>query len=1277
MTGWEPATEAEVAMRDALRAQDQQQYFRVLTRVDLVLPIAGGPTAGWGTWTSEGRTHVLAFTSVAALRASLGENAGATRLVAYPDLAAGWPNQEWWLAVNPGLPIEGYLPAWYVAQLARGDVRLPGRTMGARARLERVESAARAARDGVPGPVRDSGPGPVRDGVSGAVRDSVSGSVRDVGAESGRFGVPEPAREAPSVPVPAAVTPPTPSGRGGRVAEAEEPATVPMRSVPLLGRRAPTAPHRRPASGDHGRTGAGDGADPDALDGWLTDLRRRPDEPDPFAAGRATPDEPPAPPAPPPARSFFEPTSGRATRRPSPLDTPRRSGERATPPSRFAGGQPFPRRRPLNEPVREDQTRPFRVGADEPAPTSAEPAAPFRPARPPEDTPRTLPRRHSGPPAPDRWAGTRTDHDAPGWTPLDDPTEAEALPPSMAEPVSAPPAPRRDFTPIVIEGTVIEARDLTAPAATGPASEGYAAAGPVVSRVDAADPVGSPTVDVAEPAQADDRRAPEPFVTEPSVAEPFVTEPSVAEPFVTEPSVAGLSVAGLSVSEPSVSEPSVSEPSVAGPSVAGPSVGGPQSTAPFSTGSFATGPMAAEPFDAGASATAPFASQPSATDSFDAGSSAPTEPFATGSRSDRVGSAWETTAPLSPAAAEPFPSPASEPTRSVFDPLRPAAEASVPADVAPLPTGPDEPTVSLARPARYPDEPTVSLFEPTTPLFTPSPSPSPSSSPSQPTSPASASPSDEPGTPVTSSAGEPTRSLFEPLSFPAAPVPAEPTVSLSTPVADEPTTSLSSPVTDEPTTSLFAPSAAEPTVSLPASATSDEVTTSLSAPAGDEVTTSLSAPVAAEPTVSLFAPVPSDEPTTSLFAPVSGPAADEPTTSLFASAADEATTSLFAPASRPAADEPTTSFFAPSPSEEPSPSSETGLETETIPYVTAGEPRVEPVTDGTGRPAVEPDFVPANEVEEELLAAAASGNTDGFLTTLLLARVMLPVAFDSAAGTRPGDPGFSWRTETVDGVRYVVVYTSPERLAEHAGGPVDTVRVKFVQLIRQWPDVAWSFRVNPDTPVGAAYPGEQVLALANWAAEVGLGDDPETEPEPPATGPAPTTEPRPDAPAAKPTRPVVMQKAIAASQLAYYLERGYDRVSGFVHRAGELAHLRTPAELFDALGLGHPGSPFSRDAEELYLLRWPAYRPSLYRIPYGGQNEAAMRAMEGWVIERYPFRGNGFAPGESSDVIAEFKVDSARLPHGAELWRVAADGGARLVAVLDTDALLWRKADGA
>ncbi|WP_374539047.1 SseB family protein, partial [Micromonospora aurantiaca (nom. illeg.)] len=408
-----------------------------------------------------------------------------------------------------------------------------------------------------------------------------------------------------------------------------------------------------------------------------------------------------------------------------------------------------------------------------------------------------------------------------------------------------------------------------------------------------------------------------------------------------------------------------------------------------------------------------------------------------------------------------------------------------------------------------------------------------------------------------------------------------------------------------------------------------ESTTSLSDPAPDDPTAPLTSPPA-EPTASLSDPVPAEQPTVSLFEPATG---DE-----------QVTTSLFAPG------EPTVALSTQAPD-------------------TAGPAASETTDDQPSGDESAAEFVPANDVEEDLLAAAGSGSTDGFLTTLLLARVLLPVAPDSATGSRPGDPGFVWHADQVDGGRCVSVYTSPERLAEHTEGRIETVRVKFVQLIRRWPDVAWSFRVNPGSPVGATYPGEQVLALANWAAEVGLGDDPE-----PAAAPQSAERQRPEAPTTTADRPVTMQKAIAASQLAYYLERGYDRVSGFVHRAGELAHLRTPAELYRALGLGHPGSPFSPDDDEIYLLRWPAYRPSLYRIPYGGPNEAAMRAMEGWVIERSPFRGNGFAPGESSDVIAEFKVDSARLPHGAELWRVGADGDSRLVAVLDTDELLWRKA---
>ena len=41
---------------------------------------------------------------------------------------------------------------------------------------------------------------------------------------------------------------------------------------------------------------------------------------------------------------------------------------------------------------------------------------------------------------------------------------------------------------------------------------------------------------------------------------------------------------------------------------------------------------------------------------------------------------------------------------------------------------------------------------------------------------------------------------------------------------------------------------------------------------------------------------------------------------------------------------------------------------------------------------------------------------------------------------------------------------------------------------------------------------------------------------------------------------------VPPSQLPFYLERGYDRVSGFVNRASEVAHLSTPRALYRALG---------------------------------------------------------------------------------------------------------------
>ncbi|MEU1588771.1 SseB family protein [Micromonospora sp. NPDC005710] len=943
MTEWEPATEAEVAMRDALRANDQELYFRLLSRTDVLLPVSapaqpGQPPAGWGTWTTGGRTHVLAFTSAAALRACLGDHAGSNRRIPFADLAANWPNHEWWLAVNPGLPVEGYLPAWFVSQLSRGDVRLPGRAMGARARLERAETLART-RPGMPG--RDSAPAagspPATGAASSAPESSPLTPRRPSRSAAPRVGPPP--GPAPRPPVPA--EPPRRPGDEGLPAAGQLHPTEPPRPAP--------ATEALPRSSRPSRftplATAGPATDQPAPGlGWPA--ATRPGDADGPAAGNGNGGPQAAP-----RRSFFDPNTAR-----DPAPGGGRPGDRAAPPTRFGrGSQPFPRRRPADTPGDETTTRAFPMSADPAAtPPTRRPESGFGASRgmgvPPsgDEVTQPLPPRRHNPLAEEptrafRMTGERPPAAAPerpGFSaeetqaiPQDRPGRfgpAEDLPVSAAEPVSGPPAPRRGFTPIVIEGTVIESRDLTDP-------------------VESSAPVEAP------------RR--------PSPAE------AASPPFGATPS--------------------------------GPGLFGPPSSTP--------GPSGPVSFDPG----------------------------------------------------PPVPSP---PAPSTHVPSPPAPSPFVPSPPAPQPAG----------------------------------------------------------------------------------------------------------LTDAGYTGVTGMRTADP----------------VGAPDGDERGDG-------------------------------GSTAGQTGTDR-AGSAGSGESVIPGAGPRPPVDEPAVV-----------------------------------------------EFEPANTVEEDLLNAAGSGSTDTFLSTLLLARVLLPAAPDSAPRSRPGDPGFVWRTGQLDGETYVVVYTSAERLADHVEGDVDTVRVKFAQLIRRWPDEDWSFAVNPGTPVGAKLPGEQIVALANWAAEVGLGDDLEVDQVEAPAAAEPAARPRYAPAAVDPTRPTVMQKAVAPSQLAYYLDRGYDRVSGFVHRAGELSHLTTPVQLHEALGLSYPGSPFAPDAEEIYVLRWPAHRPSLYRIPFGGQNEPAMRAMEGWVIERPPFRGNGFAPGESSDVVAEFKVDSARLPHGAQLWRIGADGTERVVAELNTDSVTW------
>jgi hypothetical protein len=344
------------------------------------------------------------------------------------------------------------------------------------------------------------------------------------------------------------------------------------------------------------------------------------------------------------------------------------------------------------------------------------------------------------------------------------------------------------------------------------------------------------------------------------------------------------------------------------------------------------------------------------------------------------------------------------------------------------------------------------------------------------------------------------------------------------------------------------------------------------------------------------------------------------------------------------------------------------------------------------------DFPAQSDAERQMFDAR--GDVDMVVKVLMDATVFLPVwsRTPPAVQTRPGDPSFPWSAVPVRGRPSVLAFTSFDWM-KAAVGTTGFVMPTFAELVAGWPDHGWSVSVNPGTPIELVLSGEQIRTLA-----VGLERVPQDMPPPvleggvplgdataPAGGPphgadeaeaaradvpqeagarpAPTA----DRPAEAPRGPfAIMQKVVPHDQVAWHLEQGYDRVAGFVHRVQDVVDLNTPRLLYESLGLLREGSPFHPDDAEVHVIRWPAYRSGLYRIPFGGQTEEAMRSWGdgGWVLELPPFGGDGFAPG-SAGSIREYKVDSMRLPHGSEMYAIGSDGSERFVARWDADRLVW------
>lgn len=123
MQTWEPSNAFEQELLAAHRAEDTARCFELLRTTEFALPItpaaaAGEEPARWATQARPDGNWLLAYTSVESMGAGTDGQATHCRITSLVELAAGWPDLSWVLAINPGLPVQLLLPSGSVARLA-------------------------------------------------------------------------------------------------------------------------------------------------------------------------------------------------------------------------------------------------------------------------------------------------------------------------------------------------------------------------------------------------------------------------------------------------------------------------------------------------------------------------------------------------------------------------------------------------------------------------------------------------------------------------------------------------------------------------------------------------------------------------------------------------------------------------------------------------------------------------------------------------------------------------------------------------------------------------------------------------------------------------------------------------------------------------------------------------------------------------------------------------------------------------------------------------------
>ncbi|PJJ62098.1 hypothetical protein [Compostimonas suwonensis] len=150
----------------------------------------------------------------------------------------------------------------------------------------------------------------------------------------------------------------------------------------------------------------------------------------------------------------------------------------------------------------------------------------------------------------------------------------------------------------------------------------------------------------------------------------------------------------------------------------------------------------------------------------------------------------------------------------------------------------------------------------------------------------------------------------------------------------------------------------------------------------------------------------------------------------------------------------------------------------------------------------------------------------------------------------------------------------------------------------------------------------------------------------------------------------ILQRALTPARVRGYLGLGVDQVAGYTVVAADVAWATTPATLIEAHGLGFPGTPFHPGAPSIEVLRFET-PPFARLLEATGANSAEGRERTGGLlVDHPPFTGTGFA-ATPDHLVPLWWLDAARLPAGAEIWRVHSDGREELLAVYTDVSAGW------